>query len=200
MTILLLRRPFVRKSRFVVDEISRGLGYSPDFQASLPVVTSTPRPTTRAYNNNPGFDSGTPIFRPASFPKRPRDGPEPAPRVYPDSSMLDFSESSSVFGYSALSYVRFLVDNHSVQNVYVTDVLSRAHNALAAFCARAETEDALHEVCSDLKMQMVRAIHRISVEVSFFETLNKEFGLVRGTMAQLSKPIASGSGSSQASA
>lgn len=92
------------------------------------------------------------------------------------------------------------MDNHSIQNVYITDVLTRAHSTLSSFRSRAETEDALREVCSDIKMQMVRAIHRVLVEVAFFETLNKEFGLIRGTMAQLSKPVASGSGSNQAAA
>lgn len=101
-----------------------------------------------------------------------------------------------LFSVFASCLIPSLVDNHAVQNVYVTDVLARAHRALAAFRSRAETEDSLREVRNDIKSQMVRAIHRVSVEVTFFETLNKEFGLVQGSLAQLSQPAASGSGSS----
>lgn len=86
-----------------------------------------------------------------------------------------------------------LDDNNAVSNVYVTEVLSRAHKALTAFTAKAETEDSLREVISDIRMQMVRSVHRISVEVSFFESLNTNLATVQATLAQLSLPAPSSS-------
>lgn len=87
------------------------------------------------------------------------------------------------------------VDNKAVSNVFVTDVLARAHRALDEFKNRAETEDALREVLSDITMHIVRSVHRISVEVSYVEVLNRELAAVRGNLNSLSQPAASSSGS-----
>ena len=79
------------------------------------------------------------------------------------------------------------MDDKALSNVFITDVLARGHRALASFRERAQTEDGLREIVGDMKMVLVRTIHRISVDVTYFESVHGEYQKTSSLLAALVK-------------
>ena len=76
------------------------------------------------------------------------------------------------------------MDDGAVSNTFVSDVVARAHRAIDGFKDRAKDEDTLRGVLGDLKIQMVRSIHRISIETSIFEHLNDEYSQLKSALVR----------------
>ena len=94
------------------------------------------------------------------------------------------------------------MDDKALSNVFITDVLARGHRALSVFRERAQTEDGLREVLGDMRMTLVRTVHRISVDVTYFESIHGEYQKTTALLASLAKkkaPSASEASSSSAS-
>ncbi|KAJ3524510.1 hypothetical protein NMY22_g10967 [Coprinellus aureogranulatus] len=127
------------------------------------------------------FDSGAHpgIARMTTGGKRPRpnnDGVREADSVgdytagfrrpFPDSMLLDF------------------LDDGAVSNTFVRDIMNKVHRQVEAFKDRAQDEDTLRGVLSDLKIQMTRSIHRLSVESAIFEHLNGEYAKLKASLTR----------------